>query len=140
MNRVKGFTLVELMIIVTIIGILAAIAIPSYSTYVLKAHRSAAVTGVLDLATRQARYYTTNNTYTTSMTALGYAADPMPLENANSHYYDLSISAGDADGFTVQAAPVGKQESDTCGTFIYDDLGQRSMSTDGGTVAECWKQ
>ena len=138
MNRVKGFTFVELMIIVTIIGILSAIAIPSYTKYILKAHRAGAITGVLELASRQARYYTTNNTYTTSMRALGYATDPMPLENASSHYYNLSITDGDGDSFSVQAVPVGKQTGDTCGTFIYNDLGQRTMS--GGTVGECWKQ
>lgn len=138
MNRVRGFTLIELMIVAVVIAVLAAIALPSYNRYVLKSHRSAAITGVLDLASRQMRYYTTNNTYTTSLTTLGYASDPMPLADSNNRYYDLSVTAADANGFTVRAAPVGNQANDTCGSFSYTDLGVKSVSA--GTLGECWKQ
>ncbi len=140
MNRQQGFTLIELLIAMVIVGTLAAIAIPGYNSYILKAHRGSAVTGVLDLAARQARYYTTNNTYTTSMTTLGYASDPMPLDNAGSHYFDLSVESADADGFVVRAVPKGKQTGDVCGTFKYNDLGKREVVGGTGTVKECWKQ
>lgn len=128
----------ELMIVVAIIGILAVVALPSYRRYVLKSHRSSAITGVLDVASRQARYYTTNNTYTTSMTALGFATDPVALTDSSNHFYDLSVTGSTSSSFTVTAAPWGLQTSDTCGTFNYNDLGVKSITS--GTLAECWKQ
>src|SRR5665647_1348196 len=124
------------MIVVAVIGILAAVALPSYTQYVLKSHRSSAITGVLDVASREARYYTTNNTYTNSLTALGYASDPMPLIDSSNHYYDLSVTAANSTSFTVNAAPTGNQMNDTCGIFNYTDLGVKNVSS--GTLRECW--
>ena len=138
MNRARGFSLIELLVVMAVIALLAAVALPSYTRYVLRSHRSSAITAVLDLASRQARYYTTNNTYTTSLTALGYPSDPMPVTDTSNRYYDLSVSAASATGFTVQAAPVGNQQSDTCGTYSYTDLGVKSISS--GTLGDCWKQ
>lgn len=138
MNRARGFSLIELLIVVAVIGLLAAVALPSYTRYVLRSHRSAAVTGVLDLASRQARYYTTNNTYTTSLTALGYPSDPMPLADSSNRYYDLSVASASTTAFTVQAVPVLNQANDTCGTYSYTDLGVKSISS--GTLSDCWKQ
>jgi type IV pilus assembly protein PilE len=140
MSRLKGFTLVELLVVVLIIGILSAVAIPSYMTYILKAHRSAAVTGVLELASRQARYYTTHNNYTTSMVTLGYASDPMPLDSTNSHHFDLSVESADANGFVLKASPYGKQTNDKCGTYRYTDLGRMTSEGDTTLVKECWKR
>ena len=138
MNKSRGFTLIELMIVVAVIGILAAVALPSYTRYVLKSHRSSAITVVLDLASREARYYTTNNTYTNSLATLGYTSDPMPVTDSSNHYYDLSVTAANSSSFTVSAAPTGNQTNDTCGTFNYTDLGVKSVSS--GTLSECWKQ
>jgi type IV pilus assembly protein PilE len=140
MNHARGFTLIELMVTVAIIGILTAIAVPSYNSYVLKAHRGAAVTGVLDLASRQARFYTINNVYAANMTALGYPSDPMPLESAQSRYYDLSVESGNAAGFVVKAVPFGKQTKDPCGTFKVNEVGFRSLASGTASVLECWKQ
>jgi len=138
MIRGKGFTLIEVMVVVAIIGILASVAIPGYTSYVLRSHRSAAITGLLDLASRQARFYTIGNTYADSMTALGYAADPMPIGSSQAATYNLSIVSASATGFTVQAAPTGNQTNDVCGTYQYTDLGVKSITA--GTVKECWKQ
>lgn len=137
-NKARGFSLIELLIVITVVGLLLAVALPSYTRYVLRSHRSSAITGVLDVASRQARYYTTNNTYTTSLTALGYPADPMPVTDTSNRYYNLSVSAASATGFTVSAAPQGAQVKDTCGTYTYTDLGVKSVSF--GSLGDCWKQ
>ena len=138
MNKMKGFTLIELMIVVAIVAILAAIAIPSYQSYVLRSHRTIAVNALMDLASREARYYTTNNTYVASMLTLGYAADPMPVPTAANPYYNIAVSAANATSFTLTATPTGSQANDTCGNFTYTDLGVKGVSA--GTVSDCWKQ
>ena len=144
MKTSRGFTLVELMIVVAIIGILAAIAMPAYNSYVLTAHRAAAINGILDLASREARYFTTNNSYSASMAALGYSADPMPLTSgASATYYNLSVVAPTvstpiASTFTLKAVPTGNQANDTCGTFTLDHLGVKGVSS--GSVGDCWRQ
>lgn len=136
MNRVKGFTLLELMIVVAIIGILASVAIPAYSTYILKSQRTKAVTSLLEVASRQARYYTAENKYANDMTLLGYSANPLPVDEV----FSVSVAAVTADGFSIQAAPINKQVKDVCGTFQLNELGQKSLTGGTGTVAECWRQ
>jgi type IV pilus assembly protein PilE len=100
---------------------------------------------LLDLASRQARYYTANNSYTTSMAALGYASDaPNPVPTAASPTFLVSVAsvtAATANApafFALQAVPQGGQAQDSCGTFGYTDLGSKTVS--GGTVADCWGQ
>ncbi len=143
----KGFTLVELMIVVVIVGILTMIALPSYQAYVLKSHRTAAINAILDLASREARYYTTNNAYTSDMTALGYSvstAFPVTMGTGGTAYYNLSVTSVTAGtsttpaDFTLNAAPVGNQVNDTCGTYTYTSLGIKGITS--GSLADCWKQ
>ena len=139
MKKTKGVTLVELMIVVAIVGILAAVALPSYSSYVLKSHRTAAINAILDLASREARYYTTNNNYSASLLTLGYSADPMPITSGSSTaYYNLSAASASATTFALQVVPVGKQVNDSCGTYTYTDLGVKGISA--GSMSDCWKQ
>jgi type IV pilus assembly protein PilE len=140
LKKNNGFTLVELMIVVAIAGILFAIVLPGYKAYVLKSHRSTAISAIMDLASREARYYTTQNTYTSSLVTLGYASDPMPLSvsGGTTTYYNLSVQSSSASSFTLQAVPTGNQTSDTCGTYTYTSLGQKGISS--GTLSDCWKQ
>ena len=138
MKLTKGFTLIELMIVVAVVAILAAVAVPSYRSYVLRSHRTVAINAILDLGSREARYYTTNNNYTGSLTTLGYAADPMQLPSSTNTYYNLSVSSATSATFTLSAAPVGNQANDTCGTYTYTDLGLKGISS--GSVSSCWQQ
>lgn len=86
MSKIKsaGFTLIELMIVVAIVGIIAAVAYPAYQDQVRKAKRSDGQAKILDAMARQERYFSENNTYTVTMTNLGYAADPVPSDEG--HY------------------------------------------------------
>src|SRR5690606_16242997 len=73
-GKMRGFTMIELMIVVVIVGILAAIAYPSYRSYVLRANRAEARALLLDIAAREERFFSNNNTYTADLTQLGFPA------------------------------------------------------------------
>lgn len=139
-NRASGFTLIELMIVVVIVAILAAIAMPSYQRYVLRSHRTVAINALLDMASREARYYSTNNAYTNALTGvngLGYASDPAPVPDATTIYYTLGAALS-GNSFTLTATPFGNQANDAeCGNFTYTGLGIKGI-TGTGTVAQCW--
>ena len=130
----RGFTLMELMIVVAIVGILASIAYPSYQQYVLKSWRANASSCLLELAARMERRYTANSSYKgTSIPTSGCTT-----EGSMSDRYEFSFPADPTQAsFTLQAVPVkaGPQEADTCGTLTINELGQKGS---GGTVSECW--
>ncbi len=137
--RVTGFTLIELMITVAIVAILTAIALPSYQAYVLRSHRTVGINALMDLASREARYYTTNNAYQTNTQNLGYSGNPIQVPDAVNPYYKVDAAAACVAPASVcmQAVPVGNQVNDTCGTFTYNDLGVKGVSA--GSVQDCWK-
>ena len=131
----QGFTLIELMVSVAIIGILVGIAVPSYSSYIQKSRRTSATTALLDLASREAKYYSTHNAYTTSMTELGYAsAGPIAIPDDTSNYYSLSVAYySDTTGFTATATPAGTQATDSCENYTIDYFGVKTPLIKG-----CW--
>lgn len=144
--RAAGFTLIELMIAVVVATILLAIAIPSYESEVQKSRRTDAKTALLDLATREQRYFSVYNTFTTSPQNLGYGAAganfPMTV---GSGYYSVNVTAPAAASpptFTVTAIPVGSQQSDTmCSTFTVTNTGSQTSADSGGnpTTSSCWQ-
>ena len=133
---IEGFTLIELMIVVAIVAILAAIAYPSYRDSVRRSHRSEGQALLLDAQSRQERYFSNNNTYTTNMTQLGYAADPTISEN---QYYNVVVATPTtacpiATCYKLTATAQGNQADDThCATMSIDSLGQRTA-----TNTDCW--
>lgn len=128
----RGFTLIELMITVAIVGILAAIAYPSYTNYVLRGYRSEGIAMLSDAAARMERFYAQNNTYA------GATLATLGITNANSpnNRYTLSLpSTATVTTYTLQIAPQGAQTKDTtCGTMSLDQSGTKLPAT-----AECWK-
>jgi type IV pilus assembly protein PilE len=144
-RRARGFTLIELMIVVAIIGILAAIAFPAYNQSVRKSRRSDAKAALLDLAQREERYLSTANQYTTSAPLLGYGgsatvttANPMNITSGSASYYQLAVSAPTSTTFTATATPQGAQATDTCGTYTLSNTGTQGVSGGTGTPADCW--
>lgn len=133
----RGFTLLELMITVAIVGILAAIAFPSYQQQIIKSHRTDGKTKLLEVAQRQERYYTDNNTYATSLTLLGYSSSPV---NSDNGYYSIAAAAGTsgiASSYVLTATRLGSQTKDTtCGNLTLSNTGVKSAT--GTSPADCW--
>lgn len=136
----RGFTLIELMITVAILAIIMAIAYPSYTRQVMKAHRGAGQSKLLEIMQAQERYFTTNNSYTADLTDLGYgAASAVPSDGG---WYTIAAAA--CAGSTLSqcvvltATPQNSQTDDTtCGNLTLTSRGQKGVSGTG-SVEECW--
>ena len=134
----QGFTLIELMIAVVIVGILAAVAYPSYVQYVVRAKRSAAESFILDVASRQEQYNLDARQYASSMTVLG--ATSIPPEVSGSYTVTLAAdNTATPPTYTVTATPNASQLSQDakCATLTINQFGTKGISGNG-TVATCW--
>ncbi len=131
-----GFTLIELMITVAIIGILTSIAYPSYQDSMMKSRRVDAQGALMGFANAMERYYTVNNTYPAAGTAGIYAATS-PVSGGTA-YYLLSIAASTASTYQLQAARTGAQANDKCGTLTLNQAGVKTFSGPGMAPADCW--
>ncbi|MGI6408906.1 MAG: type IV pilin protein [Thiopseudomonas sp.] len=127
----QGFTLIEVMIVVVIIGILASIAYPSYQEYVRRANRAEGQAFLQDIAARQERYFSQNNKYITSVNDI---ASLGAKNSSETKKYELTIS--DKDNYTLTAKPNFTDEK--CGELTLNALGDKGA---GGTAtaSDCWK-
>lgn len=154
MNRLNGFTLIELMITVVIISILAGIAYPSYTDHVMKSRRADAKGALMAFANAMEKHFTVTNSYcnaaTTTTTTAGKTCTnatgsptifptQSPLDGATK-YYDLTVSAATATTYTLAAARTGAQSTDKCGTLTLTHTGVKGVTGQdtGITAADCW--
>lgn len=143
----RGFTLIELMIVVAIAGVLAALAYSSYSKSVMKAHRSDVKTALLDLASREERYFSLNNQYANSFTTLGFSnstssGTKLDIDNSSGvAVYTITLSQTTTQDWSAVAAPQNSQSGDSCGSYNLSNLGNPSVTPPSGssdTTATCW--
>lgn len=133
-KKTRGFTLMELMIVVSIVAILGAIALPAYQNSVRKSRRADAMTSLLQLQTLQERWRANNTTYSSSLSNLGWSGS-----DSSEGYYTIAITAATANAFTGTATPKssGPQAGDSCGTL--------SITANGPVIAtaaqrQCWNK
>ena len=141
MKKSSGFTLIELMIVIAIVGILTAIAYPSYMEYVRDTRRANATVALTGLAGAMERAYTTSNTYanTASGGVPSIFSDQSPVDGGDAEY-NLRITATGTDTYTIKAQRTGVMTGDDCGDFVLTQTGAQGIenATAGFTVADCW--
>ena len=155
MHRMRGITLIELMIVVVVIGIMAAIAYPNYREFAARAKRNEARAALLQIATNQERFYLQNNSFTCDLTRLGfpvaagfvtesrsYTVDVTACDANNfvteSGTYTVDVTACNADNFTAQAVYniAGDVEAGKCGTFLIN--GRNVKTSLPNPPGDCW--
>ncbi|CAG2127551.1 type IV pilin protein [Cupriavidus plantarum] len=140
----RGFTLIELMITVMIIGVLATIAIPSYQQYVQRARRTEAKSAMMRIMGAQERFFTVNNTYTQDPTALNFpvctgANTTGSADSCEASTYTIAITplagADMTGGFLLTASP--KQPDDLCGNLTLTSTNVKGKNG-SGSMQDCW--
>ena len=144
-NAQRGFSLIELMIVVAIVAIISAIAYPSYQRYVIKTKRSVAQNALLQVADRQQQFFMDNKRFADDISNLGFPANPYVVDDNGTStvasdgdaVYSLSLSNVTATTWTATAAPLNGQLSrDTyCGSLTITQTGAKGKS---GASDECW--
>lgn len=130
----KGFTLIEMMVVVTIIGILAAIAIPSYQSYIVDSRRTAATAAIGELQIQLEQWRAERPSYAGS-------GDEYPSVPTDNPYYEFSIPQTDATAtsYSIIAEPTEKQEDTECGTLTLSYENGVVSKSASGDATDCWK-
>ena len=136
-RRRRGFTLIELTIVVSIVALLAVVALPAYQGSVRRAHRAEAKAALSAAAQMMERYLTEHGAYWKSDTEKAtLGSGGIYPDRSENNYYGLDLAVLTASTFTLTATPRNRQADDECGVFSLDQTGKRAVS--GLTVKDCW--
>lgn len=149
--RLHGFTLIELMIALAIVAILAAIALPAYKQQIMKSRRTDAITALMDMAAREERWYSTNNSYTgypnpaTSLLNLGYTSTVsggVLVPSATNATYLITATGASSSTYSLTATPQGNQGTDACGVYTLNQAGTQGNTPPTGVTlpTDCWRR
>jgi type IV pilus assembly protein PilE len=152
MKKHSGFTLIELMIVVVVLGILASITYPNYMESVRKSRRADAKGALMGFANAMERHFTETNSYcNAAATTVGSCTDATGVPKTSIYssqspvdggtaFYNLRVGSATATTFTLTAAPTGPQTGDKCGTLTLAHTGAKGITgqATGITVADCW--
>lgn len=134
----QGFTLIEIMVALTIIALLISIAIPSYREHIVKTHRAEAQLNLLQAASFMERFYTENNRYDQNTAAVAVALPAV----INSTWYTFVIANVTQTTFNITATPADTQVGDICGTYSIRESGARAATGEvfvgGIPTLLCW--
>lgn len=136
-SKNQGITLIELMITVAIVAILAAVAYPSYSRYVLTSHRTEAKSALIRISNLEERYFMDNNAYGNLFNLGMTATSGATTLTTDGGYYTISVATSAAT-YTLTATASGSQASDTdCQSLSIDQSGLKSSTASSADT--CWR-
>jgi type IV pilus assembly protein PilE len=140
----RGFTLIEMVIVVAIIGILASIAYPAYTESVARSRRADAKSALLENAQWMERQYTVSGSYGKRGNGAGVDNADLPVQESpkgsGMKAYTVSFAASSAAGYTLKAVPINAMASDKCGTFTLTSQGVKALVSATASVADCWER
>ena len=138
--RQAGFSLVELLVVLVIMGVLSAVALPAYTRYVQRGHRTEAMAALLESQHFMERYYSANGQYLSPANAIPLL--PQRLQGIPSQgtvRYQLSVREATLNSYVLQAVPEGSMAGDVCGILTINQAGLRGVLNSTWSVAECWR-
>lgn len=145
-EKSRGFTLVELMIVIVVVAILAGVALPAYQSQVRKTMRAVGKGELMEVLAQQEQFFVNNRQYATTLVSLGFT-NPYAIDSdgnsivttASDRIYTVELVNPTATAFSVRATPQLAQAKDTyCGYLEISSTGVKSVGTAGTPADECW--
>ena len=138
--RQAGFSLVELLVVLVIMGVLSALALPGYSRYVQRGNRTEVMAALLEAQHFMERYYSANGQYLSPANAvpmLPQRLQRIPIQGTVR--YQLSVREATVNSYLLQAVPEGSMAGDVCGNLTINQTGLRGVLNSTNSVSECWR-